>query len=120
MIFGEKFLAPQVEEESADHAYAGCAESVGPAEFLSQSAANQRREEGAQVHAHVVDAVSAVEARVAGRIEAAHLRREVGLEAAVADDQEEQAHQKHRFSGQEKLADGHEDGADHYSLALSQ
>ena len=96
------------------------AEAVMPAVNLPQGSANQRREERAQVDAHVKDGEGAVAARIARRIKAADLGGDVGLEAAVAQDEEQQRDQEHRLDGHQEMADGHQHSADDHGLALPQ
>jgi len=60
--------APEIEHEAQHHTHSGGAEAVVPAQLLAQRAADQRREERAQVDAHVEDREGAVAARVAGRV----------------------------------------------------
>ena len=57
---------------------------------LAERRADERREEGADVDAHVEDDECAVAARVALRVEVAHHRRDVRLEEAVADAHQQQ------------------------------
>ena len=110
---------------------------------LAERRADQRREEGADVDAHVEDDEGAVAARVALRIEVAHHRRDVRLEEAVADAHEHEAEVEagRRFGkgdaeqrqgkgtrgaqgverrGEHELPGGHHQAAEDHRLALAE
>jgi hypothetical protein len=65
-----------------------------PADRLAERAADQRRQERADIDADIEDRIGAVAAVIAGRIKAADLGRDVRLEAAVAENEREQREQE--------------------------
>src|SRR5437879_12172875 len=82
----EEALAKRhVEREPGEHADGRRAEPPVPAHALAESAADERREERAQVDAHVEDRERADAPRVAGRAEPPHHHRHAGLEVSGAD-----------------------------------
>ena len=111
---------PKVQGETEHHPDAGGAEAVVPADLLTQCAAHQRRERGAEVDAHVEDRERAVAPRVTLRIQPADLGGDVGLERAVAEDQEHQRREEPTLHRHQEVADGHQDATQHHRLALSQ
>ena len=84
-VGGKGALPEEVEAEAREHADAGGAEAVVPAEPLAERAADERGEERAEVDPHVEDREGAVPPRIARRVEASDLCRDVGLEGAVAE-----------------------------------
>src|ERR1700751_2619806 len=87
-----------------------------PAQFFAERAADERREKRAEIDADVEDRIGAVTARIAGRIEPAHLRRYVGLERSIAQNEHGQGNEKQRLESHHEMADRHhrraeEDGA---------
>ena len=98
----------EIDRQPERHADAGRAEAVVPAELLAERAADQRRQERAEVDADIEDREGAVAARIAGRIERADLGRDVGLERAVAEDEDEQREQKQRLERHHEMTDGHQ------------
>src|SRR6185369_11303284 len=94
--------------------------AVVPAVDLAKSAANERRQERAQVDPHVEDRERAVATRVARRVEVADLGGDVGLEAAVAEDEEQQREQEEPLESHQEVADGHQDAAQDDRLALAE
>ena len=81
-------LAEYENDETEQHAEAGCAEAVGPAIGLPEIAAEQRAEERAEINSHVEDGVGAVAANVGTGIKLPDNHRDIGLEEARADDDE--------------------------------
>ena len=65
-----------------------------PADLFAERAADQRRQERADIDADIEDRIGAIAAMIARRIEAADLGRDIRLEAAVAEDQEQQCEKK--------------------------
>ena len=118
-VGGEGALPEKVEAETRDHADAGGAEAVVPAEPLPERAADERREERAEVDPHVEDRECAVPPRITRRVEASDLCRDVRLEGAVAEDQEQQRGEEERLDGHEEMADRHQDGAEDHGTALA-
>ena len=114
---------PLGEDEGQDpqsHADAGRGEAEAPAHALAQGTADQGRQEGPQVDPHVEDRVGPVAPVVALRIECPDHGRDVGLEEAIADDQETQSQRQKLALGQGELAQGHQDPADEDRLALAE
>src|SRR5262249_54399496 len=89
-----------------------------PADVLAEVAADERREEGTEVDADVEDHEGAIAARIALLVQIADLRRDVRLEEAVADDEEEEARIEEALVHQRELRRGHDDAADEHALAL--
>lgn len=87
---------------------------------LAQRAADQRREEGAEIDADIKDRKRAVDAVVAGLIEIADLGGDVRLEETVADDQQHETEEEQVRRHQRELADRHDDGADDDAVALAE
>ena len=81
----------KVDDERDRHADAGGGEPIMPAQLLAERAANQRREERADIDADVEDRIGAVAPMVSRRVEAADLGRDIGLEGAIAEDERERA-----------------------------
>ena len=91
-----------------------------PAQLFAERAADERSEKGAEVDADIEDRIGAVAARVAGRIEAAHLRRHVGLEGAVAENEHGQGKQEQRLERHHEMADRHQRGAEQDGAMLAE
>ena len=109
-------LPEEVGQQADHHADARGGEPgvVAPRRPLGQRAADDRREERAEVHAHVEDRVRAVPPRIPGRVEPPHLRGHVRLEEAVAHDQEGERRVEDRdlLERHAEVADRHRGGAD--------
>ena len=91
-----------------------------PADLFAQRAADQRREERAEIDADIEDREGAVAPAVAGRIELADLRGNVRLEAAVAENEQQQREQEQALEGHHEMAGGHERGAENDGAALAE
>ncbi len=118
-VGGEGALPEEVEAKTRDHADAGGAEAVVPAEPLAECAADQRRKERAEIDPHVEDREGAVPSRITLGVKASDLCRDVRLEGAVAEDQEQQRREEKRLDGHEEMADRHQDGAEDHRAALA-
>ena len=83
----------ELDDHGQQHADARGEEAGAPAvgRVLAERRADERREERADVDAHVEDDEGTVAARVALRVEVAHHGRDVRLEEAVADAHEHEA-----------------------------
>ena len=90
-----------------------------PALGRGQRSADEVADEGAEVDAHVEDGEGAVAARVAGPVEVANLGRDVGLEGAVADDEQQERNEEPVLVGHGEVAERHEGAAEDDRLALS-
>ena len=110
----------EVDRKPDRHADAGRGEAVVPAELFAERAADQRRQERAEVDADVEDREGAVAARVAGRVERADLGRDVRLEGAVAEDEPQEREQEQRLERHHEMADRHQRSADHHHAALAE
>ena len=88
---GSVGAAIEIDRKPERHADAGGGEAVVPAELLAERAADERRQERAEIDADIEDREGAVAARIAGRVERADLGRDVGLERAVAEDEDGRA-----------------------------
>ncbi len=80
----------------------------------------ERRQECADIDADIEDRIGAVAARIARRIEPADLRGNVRLEAAVAEDEEQQREQKELLDRHHEMADRHQARADDDGAALAE
>ena len=86
----EQRTAEHEDQQAEQHADAGGAEAVVPADGLAEIAGEDGADRGASVNPHVEDGVGAVAANVGARIELADDHRDVRLEEARADDDEGQ------------------------------
>ena len=91
-----------------------------PAEHFAERAADQRRQERADIDADIEDGEGAVAPRIAGRVEPADLGGDIRLEGAVAEDQRAECKQEQLLDRHQEMADRHEDRAEYYGAALSQ
>ena len=110
----------EINREPDQHADSGGHEAVVPADFLAQRAAHQRGEECAEVDPDIEDRIRAIAARIARRVKAADLRRDIGLEGAVAENQSGEREEEQRLEGHEEVADRHQHGADDHRAALTE
>ena len=110
----------EIDDEPDGHADAGGAEAVVPAGDFAERAGDQRGEECAEIDADIEDRIGAVAARIAGRVERADLRRDVGLERAVAEDQHQQRKQEQRLERHHEMADRHQRSAKYHGAALAE
>src|ERR1043166_3326255 len=76
----EVLLAERVLDQAEDHADAGGGEADVPVDLLSEPAGDERREEGAEVDAHVENGERGVAARVVARVERADDGADVRLQ----------------------------------------
>ena len=83
----------EIDRKPDQHADPGGGKAVMPAGEFAQRAADERCQNGAEIDADIEDRIGAVAAGIAGLIERAYLRGHVGLEAAVAEDQQQQREQ---------------------------
>ena len=86
----------------------GGSEAIVPADALAERAADQRRQERAEIDADIEDRIGAVAAGIAGRVELADLRGHVGLEGAVAENQQGEREQQQRLERHHEMADRHQ------------
>ncbi len=99
------------------HADTGRGKTVVPADFLAERAADQRRQERAEIDADIEDRIGAVAAMIAGRVKAADLRGNIRLETAIAEDQRQQREDKELLESHHEMADGHQHRADDDGVA---
>src|SRR5690348_17552033 len=84
--FGRKEAqARAIDNEANRHPDSGAGEAPMPAVELAQGPAHQRREEAAEIDAHVIGAVRVRFARIVVAVEASDLHRERRNEEAVAE-----------------------------------
>ena len=90
--------APQELHQAQGHHDAGQREAIPPADLLADPGHDQRREERADVDAHVEDGEARVASRVVDGIQAPHDGGDVGLEEAHAhaDQCQREVHHLHR------------------------
>ena len=110
----------EINSEPDQHADAGGGKAVMPAGFLAQRAANQRRQERAEIDADIEDRIGAVAAMVARRIEPSDLGGNIRLEGAVAENERQQRKQQQLLDRHQKMADRHQHRADHHGAALTE
>ncbi len=106
--------------EPDQHADAGGAEAVVPADPLAKRAADERRQKCPDIDAHIEDRIGAVAPRIARRVEFADLARHVGLEGAIADNEDEEREQQQRLERHHEMAERHQQGADDHRAAMSE
>lgn len=119
LVRPEVALADEVEHQPDQHAHTGGGEAVVPAEDRPEGAADERREDRAEVDPHVEDAEGAVAARVVLGVESTDLRGDVGLEAAVAEHEEEQRQEEQRLRRHQEVADRHQQRAEDHRATLA-
>jgi hypothetical protein len=79
-----------------------------PRDLFAQSAANQRSEKCARTDPDIINLKSICGARVARAIERAHLAREIALQAADTDHEEQQREQKRNVERHQEMARRHQ------------
>ncbi len=102
------------------HADARGGKAVVPAGLLAERAADQRRQERADIDADIENGIGAVAAVIARRIKPADLGRDIRLEAAAAEDQCQQREQEKLFHRHHEMADRHQHRADDDGAALAE
>ena len=91
-----------------------------PADAFAERAADERRQEGAEIDADIKDRIGAVAARIARRVKSADLRRNIRLEAAAAENERQQREQKQLLARHHEMAERHQHGADDDGAALAE
>src|SRR5690348_14699272 len=91
-----------------------------PTGGLTQGAAHKRRQERTEIDADIKDRIGAVAARIATRIEAADLGRDIRLEAAAAENKRKQREQKQPLARHHEMAERHQHRADDDGAALAE
>ncbi len=104
--------AEHVDGQAQAHPDARGAEADVPAVELAQGAAHQRREEGPEVDAHVVEVVGTGQARIVGGVQRPHLAGQVGQEQAVAAGDRHHRGIEQRLRRHHEMAAGHQQAAD--------
>ena len=117
----EVLPAGDVLHDAADHADAGRAEPDVPVDPLPEVSAHERRDEGAEVDAHVVDREAGVAARVVRSVQAAHDHRGVAFQETGADDDQRQpdVERRQRLDGHAEVAARDDDAAVQDGAALT-
>ena len=110
----------EIDRKPDQHADAGGGKAVMPARLLAERAADERRQEGADIDADIEDGIGAVAAVVAGRVEAADLGGNIRLERAAAENEGEERDQKQLLDRHHEMPDRHEDGAEDDGAAAAQ
>ncbi len=109
----------EIDRQPDAHADAGGGKAVVPADLFAERAADERRQERADIDADIEDRIGAVAPMIAGRIKAADLRRNIRLERAVAENERQQREQEQLLDRHHEMADRHQDGADDDGAALA-
>ena len=91
-----------------------------PAERLPERPANQRREEAADVHTHIIDVVGPAAARVVGTVKVVDLARQAGKEQPVAERDRRQRDIEQGLERHHEMASGHGCRADDDRAFLAQ
>jgi len=137
-VAAQVLLAPEELQQAQQHARAGDAEAVGPAQGLAQIAADDGREQRAEVDAGVEQREARIAARILGRIQLADDGRDIGFEKAHAhDDQREREIEREQragvalhhavddaclvpFDGHARMAEHQQQSAEQHRLAHAQ
>ena len=98
----------EIDRELDQHADAGGGEAVMPAVLLAQRAADQRREERAEIDPDIEDREGAVAPRVAGRIELPTWVDMLGLKAPLPRMSSSERRQEQRLERHHEMAGGHQ------------
>ena len=110
------FCRASEDHEAEEHPDAGRAESVVPADGLTEEAGDDLTHEGAEVDAHVEDREAGIAACAALGVEVTDDRRDVRLEQAGAEDDQDQSEEEEdlpcAWAGQAGEADGEVSGGD--------
>jgi hypothetical protein len=120
LVGRQQWQGVQINAQPDHHADAGGGVSVMPGDAFAQSAADERRQERAEIDADIEDRIGAVAARIAGRVEAANLGRDVRLEAAAAENERQQREQKKLLDRHHEMAERHQGRADDHCAALAE
>ncbi len=120
MIFGQHRQRVEIDAKPDAHADAGGGKAVMPAGPFAERAADERRQERAEIDADIEDRISAVAAMIARRVKAADLGGNIRLETAVAEDQRQQRKDEQLLDRHHEMADRHQDRADDDGAALAE
>jgi hypothetical protein len=110
----------QINGKPNQHADASRGKAVVPSRLFAERAADQRRQERADIDADIKDRICAVAAVVARGIKAANLGRDIGFERAIAENQRQQRQQKKLLDRHHEMADRHQGGADDDGATLAE
>ena len=110
----------KINDETCGHSDAGGGKTVVPAEFLAERATHQRRQERAEIDADIENREGAVAAAVAGRVKRTDLGRDIGLERAVAENENAEREQKQMLECHHEMADRHQRCAKDDGAALAE
>ena len=115
-------LAEHVLHEPEDHADPRCGEAEMPVDTLPEVAAHERRQERAEIDAHVVNGEPGIAAVVARRVELPDQDRDIPFEEARADHDQHQPQVKHRQDrhGHAEVAARDQDAAVQHAAALAE
>src|SRR6516165_3691220 len=95
----------EVDAQPDHHADAGGGKAVVPADAFAERAADERRQKRAEIDADIEDRIGAVAARIARRVKATDLRRDIRLKAAAAEDEGEKREQKQLLDRHHEMAE---------------
>src|SRR5262249_47357531 len=90
LILWQERRSAKVDTKADQHADASGGKAKVPAGLLTERTADQRREERSKIDANVENRIGAVAARITGDVQSADLRRNVRLEAAIAENERQQ------------------------------
>ncbi len=116
----EIFPTEEVNHESETHPHTSRGETVMPAQDRGESAADEAAQDRAEVDTHVEDGERTISPLVTLGVQPPHLRGDVRLECAVAEDEEAESDEERGFDRHDEVAHGHENAADDHRLALSE
>src|ERR1700756_2140309 len=110
----DMFLAGDVLDDAERHADSGRAEAVMPVDALPERSADQRRDKGAEVDAHVEDGKAGVAPYIFFRVKRSDDAADVRLQQPGSDDDGDQARikRRQRWVGHHEMAGGDDDPAE--------
>ena len=91
-----------------------------PAQFFAERSAYERREKRTEIDADVEDRICAVTTLVAGRIKSTHLRRHIGLERTIAENEHGQGNEEQRLESHHEVAKRHHRRAEEDRAVLAE
>src|SRR5262249_19241729 len=109
----------KINDRADGHADAGCAEAIAPHLFVAERAADILPDERAEIDADIKNRIGAVDAVIAGFVEARHLRRDIRFEPAIAENEKQQCEIEIILERHEEMADGHKDAAYNDGISAS-
>ncbi len=104
--------AREIDGEADQHADARRAEAEMPRDLLAEETAHQRRHDHRDLDAQHEDLEGVGATQVARRVEVAHLRRDIALEEADANEKAGEREQEGLVERHEEMTERHGDGAE--------